>query len=295
MTDWPTDIKKLRYLLDQKLVTVFDEHERPMIIRMLIEHFGGRSWRDWTGKSDSHLLADQLSKIQQAVERLLVHEPIQYVIEEAHFYGRDFTVSPSVLIPRRETEELVVWIRDYISTNFSVTHPVRILDIGTGSGCIAISLEQELKQAGITSEVRGIDISKKGLEIARANAEKLSSSCIFSLMDVFELSEDSFTELDIIVSNPPYVRESERTQMAQNVVAHEPATALFVPDHDPLVFYKCIASLGKYWLRPGGQLFMEINESLGQEVLLLMKEQGFSEPELRKDMQGKDRFIRVRN
>ncbi len=209
--------------------------------------------------------------------RMLSSEPIQYIIGEAHFYGREFYVNPSTLIPRGETEELVHLIIKDLGQNFNGT----ILDIGTGSGIIATTLSLELPNAKISA----IDISAEAVETAKRSAERYSASVNFYLQDIFTTEN---LEFDVVVSNPPYIRESEMEQMHSNVLDFEPHTALFVSDSDPLIFYREIAK------RTPAQLYFEINEALGEEMVAMLTEQGFSQIEIIKDIHNRDRVCRAR-
>ena len=291
--NFQSQLGTLRKQLDQALAVISDEDERPMLIRILLEHIIDKPWQEWVGRPEVLLTATQVAHVQLAVDRLLNKEPIQYILGTAHFYGRDFSVSPSVLIPRRETEELLVWVREHVKNMYHESMPVKILDIGCGSGCIAISIELELEMVGIPSKVTGIDISRDALDVATKNAEKLGANCNFVEANILECDKQTFSEYDILISNPPYVCEVERIEMEDKVLEHEPALALFVPNHNPLLFYKHIASLSTHWLKSRGQLFVEINERFGKEVALLFEEEGLSEVELRKDLQGKDRMIKA--
>ena len=217
--------------------------------------------------------------LDKALERLLSHEPIQYVLGETVFYGSHFFVDQNVLIPRQETEELVDWI---VKSN-----PLsrRILDIGTGSGCIAISLDLKLG-----AKTTGWDVSTPAIEVARRNATSLGADTIFKQIDV--LDKVPTEKFDLIVSNPPYILDRERNDMHKNVLAYEPAGALFVSDEDPLLFYRRIVEVAEDLLSHSGWLYFEINESYGKEVWTLMKSNGFEEVELKKDLNGKDRMVR---
>ena len=212
-------------------------------------------------------------------------EPIQYITGSTEFYGLELQVNRATLIPRPETEELVAWIlaetpKDKLSS--------RILDIGTGSGCIAIALAKHLPLA----KVEAVDISLPALETAQANAPGNEVSVDFFQQDILQANtlEEKY---DIIVSNPPYVRDLEKAEIKNNVLQYEPHSALFVGDETPLVFYKKIAQLAMQHLKPEGMLFFEINEYLGEETVVLVKEIGFTAVEMRKDIFGKDRMLRV--
>lgn len=213
------------------------------------------------------------------IQRLNRHEPLQYILGEADFYGRKFKVNSSVLIPRPETELLIREILKH--------HPVApvILDIGTGSGCIAISLKLEIP----TAKVLALDISEEALHVANENSKNLCAEVEFINRNF--LHDFSIDPVDIIVSNPPYVCEGEKTSMNKNVLDYEPHQALFVPNDDPLLFYKVIAKRRQLLLRPKGKVFAEINELLGKEVKELFETAGFSSVQIIKDLDGKDRIV----
>lgn len=224
-----------------------------------------------------------LDFLNKAINKLQKHIPIQYIIGETEFYGLPFYVNEHVLIPRPETEELVEWI--IASTPLS--NQIKILDIGTGSGCIPISLAKNLPNA----EIYAIDISSEAIKTAKNNAILNKVDIYFTEADILNTTELPST-FDIIVSNPPYVRVLEKQEMQPNVLKHEPHLALFVEDNDPLLFYDKIADLAKNHLTENGQLFFEINQYLGKETVDLLKSKGFSEIELKKDMFGVDRMTK---
>jgi release factor glutamine methyltransferase len=219
------------------------------------------------------------------VSMLKLQKPIQYILGEADFFGLNLIVTPDVLIPRQETEELVDWI-----IKSSGNTPYSILDIGTGSGCIAISLAANLKN----SQVTAIDISPAALEIAAKNAVNNNVSIDFHIVDIFNTNGSvPNAPFDIVVSNPPYVRELEKAQMKANVLDYEPHTALFVSDSDPLIFYRAIAQKTIKILNPKGALYFEINEAFGEELFQLFNSFGYKEIEIRKDLNGKDRMLKA--
>ncbi len=231
----------------------------------------------------NNLQEKTLSKI---LDRLVQSEPIQYIIGTTEFYGLEFQVNPATLIPRPETEELVEWI---VTSGIGIQNSgLKILDIGTGSGCIAISLAHTIK----SSQVSAIDISSEALKTASQNAVSNQVDVTFIEKDILQ-TEKLDTSYDIIVSNPPYVRDLEKKEMRANVLNNEPEKALFVPDDDPLVFYKKIGNLALEDLKNNGMLFFEINEYLGAETVSLLKNIGFKEVALRQDLFGKDRMIRA--
>ena len=218
------------------------------------------------------------------LHRLLQKEPIQYILGKETFCGMSFEVNSSVLIPRPETEELVRWIVEDSAERQSL----RILDIGTGSGCIAISLAKEIKGSSVT----GWDISENALKTAQHNAEMNNASVKFILQDVFKPFPET-EKFHVIVSNPPYIQQIERSKMDDQVSLWEPGMALFVPDDDPFIFYKRIMDIGRQLLLPGGKLFFEINQKYGEEVCQLLRNGDFCEVELRKDINGNDRMIKA--
>ncbi|MDR1729188.1 MAG: peptide chain release factor N(5)-glutamine methyltransferase [Prevotellaceae bacterium] len=246
-----------------------------------------------TGYSKSALLAnpdfpfsgEQEKQLNIILAQLLTMEPVQYILGECEFYGLPFYVNPSVLIPRSETEELVEWI---LSDHSNRTG--NLLDIGTGSGCIAVSVARLLKSFSVSA----IDVSASALAVAKKNAERNGCQIQFMQTDILN-PENSFEEIafDVIVSNPPYIREQEKQQMSDNVLKYEPHLALFVPDNDPLVFYRSISVFGKKRLKENGKLYLEINEGLGEETVNLLSLLGYRDVVLRKDIFGKDRMIRA--
>jgi len=229
----------------------------------------------------------ELSFFKNALNDLKKDIPIQYIIGETEFYGLKFKVNKNVLIPRPETEELVSWILK--NSKLKTQNPeLKILDIGTGSGCIAISLAKNLQNA----EVFALDISKKAIETAKKNAQNNDVAVHFIEADILKISELP-QKFDIIVSNPPYVRELEKKQMSENVLANEPHLALFVRDENPLLFYDKIATLAKNHLTENGSLYFEINQYLGVETIDLLKLKGFKNIELKKDFYEVDRMIKA--
>ena len=234
-----------------------------------------------------------IDKFKEAIKRLNNHEPIQYIIGKTEFYSLLFKVNEAVLIPRPETEELVDWI---ISKFRIQNSELKILDIGTGSGCIAISLAKNLPNA----KVFALDVSKEALNVAKANAWQNDVEVEFIEADILNWKQEAGNmnldfkdlNLDIIVSNPPYVRASEKEQMKPNVLAHEPDLALFVKDEDSLLFYRNITQFASQFLNTKGQLFFEINEYLGNDMFKLLNDKGFIDIELKQDIFAKDRMIK---
>ena len=230
---------------------------------------------------DIILSACKQRELENIIFRLQKNEPIQYIRGYAEFCGRNFRVAPGVLIPRPETAELVDLI---VKENPDAR---RLLDIGTGSGCIAISLDKNLPDA----KVDAWDISEEALAIARKNNEELDAQVTFRRQDVFSADGMQGTSYDIIVSNPPYVTETEKTEMEANVLDWEPGLALFVPDEDPLCFYRRIAELGRELLRPGGKLYFEINQAYGQDMIRMIEMNQYRDVRVIKDIFGKDRIL----
>ena len=262
----------------QPLTARYDEGEAKAITRMVAEVRYGLTHADVLAGRMETVEEQQLQQLQQ---RLLADEPVQYVLGEAQFLGRWFHVEPGVLIPRPETEELVQHV-------LACTQPTSwqgtILDIGTGSGCIPIYLAKKLPDCLFSA----IDISDDALGTARSNAER--HGCIINFIKADILDYQTSAMFDIIVSNPPYVLESEKAFMQPNVLDYEPDTALFVPDDDPLKFYRAICKFAVEHLNDGGKLYFEINEKYGQETAELMRFCGFGEVKVMQDLFGKDRF-----
>ncbi|RZM22691.1 MAG: peptide chain release factor N(5)-glutamine methyltransferase [Pedobacter sp.] len=236
------------------------------------------------GFLDDEISENVQEEFESIIDKLILEQPIQYVLGVAHFYGLTFSVNPSVLIPRPETEELVDWI---IKTAKNSPDLTPLLDIGTGSGCIAISLKANLPHA----EMYALDTSSAALAVTAENAVLNATEVKLIHADIRNFKDEQ--RYGLIVSNPPYVRELEKDSMHAQVLAHEPHLALFVSNEDPLVFYKAIADFALINLLANGFLFFEINEYLGDETVSMLKDKGFTNVELRKDMQGKDRMIKA--
>lgn len=270
-----------------RLAVVYSDGEAKAQARMLLEDKFGLSLADILCGGVGQLSADDTMWLERAVARIEQMEPIQYVLGEAWFCGRSFIVDESVLIPRPETEWLVERAGEVCSA-MDVSSP-RILDIGTGSGCIAVSLKKALPDA----YVEAWDISEAALAIAKKNAKTLGADVAFRLRDALaakDIDDPIQCKWDIIVSNPPYICDSERKDMEANVLEHEPATALFVPDADPLLFYKAIADYGKETLSQNGHLLFECNTRYAQATAEMMQEVGYEETEVADDCFGKPRF-----
>ena len=266
------------------LKDIYPLHEITAIVELVFEHFLSFSKTDIIVKKDFELSEYQNNTIISVLERLKNNEPIQYILGEAYFYNLKFVVKPGVLIPRQETEELV----DLIIGENKNSELLKILDIGTGSGCIAISLALNLKNSTVTA----FDISDVAFEIAKKNAEINQAKINFEKSDILKIAEVSDNKIfDIIVSNPPYILEKEKSQMQKNVLEFEPSLALFVDDSDPLLFYNAIARYSLKQLKAGGKLYFEINEAYGNQVEELLIKLGFEQVRLKKDINGKNRMV----
>ncbi|MBD1365803.1 peptide chain release factor N(5)-glutamine methyltransferase [Mucilaginibacter sp. ZT4R22] len=232
--------------------------------------------------------AEAVGKLGNILEELKTGKPVQYILGSTEFYGLTFLVNPAVLIPRPETEELVEWALESVKLKAESRKPLSILDIGTGSGCIAISLKKNLPGADVTA----LDISAEALQTARQNAVINGVEVDFVQDDILNHSLLT-THYSLIISNPPYVTLHDKTLMHTNVTDFEPHSALFVPEQEPLLFYKAITNFAVEHLVPGGLLFFEINEAFGKETVELLSDKGFINIELRKDMSGRDRMIKA--
>ena len=259
-------------------LTIYSPEEANNLVNWLLEYHLGLRKTDMMNS----LKEDDLSEaLFEDFERLKTGEPVQYIIGKAPFYGRDFFVNESVLIPRNETEELVHMI---IKQN--PIPGMKILDIGTGSGCIPISLALEMKNA----EVYSVDVSEDALEVAGENADHLEAAVTFFHMDILK-ETPNVPQLDILVSNPPYVPEAEWVDLHANVRDFEPGLALFVPDHDPLLFYRVIAEKALQLVKPGGKLYYEIHNNFGPQTVELLEGLGYEDIDLVQDLNNKDRMV----
>lgn len=294
-----------------RLSGIYDRDEAKAVVRWMLDIRFGLSLTDIVcGKLDEMTEAE-CETLEAMMQRLEAGEPVQYVVGTAEFCGRRFHVEPGVLIPRPETGELCEWIvasdqHGLTRTNDSATEKAvresprqsdaNILDIGTGSGCIAITLALEMPKAKVTAW----DISEEALSIARKNAEALGAEINFEQRDILNISTDSCllspdSSYGVIVSNPPYVCQKESATMERHVLEHEPHLALFVPDDDPLRFYRAIAKYGQKTLKPNGLLYFELNPLYARETESMVRELGFAETEIKCDMFGKQRFLKAFN
>lgn len=266
------------------LRNLYPENEISSISNLLIAKITGFSRTQIILNKNTKISDNQRFLLQTFVESLLKHTPVQYVLGETEFYGLKFKVDANVLIPRPETEELVEWIQQ----SLAVGESRKILDIGTGSGCIAISL----KSVFTKSEVTAFDISEGALKTAQSNSKLNNCDVIFQKVDILE-PQYTDEKWDVIVSNPPYIPEAEKSEILPNVIEFEPHTALFVPDTEPLLFYKAIAGFALEHLNNGGLLFFEIHRDFGQQTVQMLQTVGFVNIVLRKDLSGNDRMVRA--
>ena len=289
----------------KRLTVIYNEREAQAIVRTVLDALFGMSLTDICLGKVTQLSADDTTRLEKIMQRLEKSEPVQYVLGSEWFAGRLFDVAPGVLIPRPETEDLVKWTCDEAKEKEDnskeergkeekevpekgeeAPHP-SILDIGTGSGCIAITVALALPQARVTAW----DISTDALAIAAGNAHRLGASVRFEHQDALSAPDDE-ERWDVIVSNPPYICDRERADMSDNVLSYEPELALFVPDSDPLLFYRAIARYASKALKPGGRLLFETNTAYAHEVAQAMADEGFTAIEVRNDCFGKPRMVK---
>lgn len=268
--------------IKNELINIYSSRETESITYILLEYVLNYSRMQIQFSKNEEIKQEDSEQVKSFVEELKTLKPIQYVLGEADFYDLKFKVNQHTLIPRPETEELVhAIIQENKGENLN------LLDIGTGSGCIPICLSKNLNKAKVASA----DISAEAISLASKNAELNETNIRFYNRDILKWEIFEWEQYDIIVSNPPYVTESEKEKMENNVLEHEPHTALFVSDHDPLIFYQRISDLALSHLKNGGKLYFEINESLGEEMVELLQKKGFTNILLRKDINGKDRML----
>jgi release factor glutamine methyltransferase len=267
------------------LQTIFDEKEIESFFYIILEAFHDMKRVDLALNPNFELDSAQLLQWETVLAQLKEQKPIQYILGETEFYGLPFYVNEHTLIPRPETEELVDWII-VNSQNHKFTSPLKILDIGTGSGCIAISLAKNMPKAAVFA----LDVSEKALAIAKRNATRNTVEITLQTINILDV-ENLTEKFDIIVSNPPYVRQLEKREILKNVLDYEPHLALFVADDDALVFYRKIAELACKHLTEKGQLYFEINQYLGKEMIALLEQYHFKNIELKKDIYGNDRMV----
>lgn len=305
---------RLSQVVDSQGLPLYDEREVRALTDLLLEEVCGITRTDRLMHPERVLTAEERSRLSSIVARMEQGVPVQQALGHAWFYGARFEVSPDVLVPRPETAELVDWIVTDLRSRSaelsdaipSASKPLTICDIGTGSGCIAISLARLFEDA----KVLAIDISSAALNIARRNAcQQNVDNLQFAQIDVLGYVDNldsnieknaqnnsfpqGYQQLDIIVSNPPYVCRNEAAQMSEIVLEHEPEVALFVPDDDPLLFYRAIARLGQRHLKKGGSLYFEINTAFGEATCQLLRQMGYRDVEQRRDITGRDRMVKA--
>lgn len=268
--------------LRRKLSAAYSEREAAALAMIVLEDAFRVRRTDIYAGTARRFTPEERRLLDEMAARLAGGEPLQYVLGYTYFAGRRFRVSPAVLIPRPETEELAAW-----ACREEAGGPRRLLDAGTGSGCIAVTLAAQLPEA----DVEGWDLSEAALDVARENARENGCRVRFERRDLLAPPPEG-ERFDAVVSNPPYVRLGERAEMEARVADHEPAEALFVPDDDPLLFYRALCRLGRALLPPGGRLYVEINRAFGREAVQLMEREGYGAVELRQDACGNDRMAR---
>lgn len=279
-------VRDIRNYYCEQLCSIYDKNESNTLILILFEYYFNINRIKMSLEPELRLSESEMLKLHFAVKDLLKNKPIQYIIGETEFCDLKFKVNENVLIPRPETSELV----RLIANSHQPSTISNILDIGTGSGCIAISLAKMIPQ----SNVYALDISEKALDVAKENATNNNVNITFIHDDILTKTQTlTQTKFDIIVSNPPYVRELEKVDMHNNILQWEPHNALFVSDEDPLIFYRSILEFSKKHLKENGEIWFEINEYLGKEMKALCEEVGLSNIEIYKDFRDKERFLRT--
>lgn len=270
--------------IKERLFHNFSAEEIRSLSRILAEDLLGLDMMDYYTDRKVHLPPSQSMRLDSAISRILAGEPVQHVVGKALFCGRMFEVNGDTLVPRPETEQLVQLVADECGSRYRAS----VLDVGTGSGCIAVSLALEMPQAHVCA----CDVSAAALDVARRNAARLGAKVDFSVADV--LDQTGWTgQWDVIVSNPPYIAMAEKQEMSRTVLDYEPHTALFVPDEDPLLFYRSIGMMGVRTLRPGGRIYFEINERFGRETAALLESLGYVRTSVIKDIYDKDRIVKA--
>ncbi|CAM1361979.1 Release factor glutamine methyltransferase [Tenacibaculum sediminilitoris] len=277
-------LKQYKSYFSEQLKSIYPQTEIDSFFYLLIEEYVNLKRIDITLRPDFEISSEKKTLLDTILVQLKKEEPVQYILGKTEFYGLPFEVNESTLIPRPETEELVEWILEETNIN----DKLNILDIGTGTGCISISLKKHLPNATISA----IDISKEALTVAKKNAILNNVDISFIQQDILT-AEELNDKFDVIVSNPPYVCELEKAAIKKNVLDNEPHLALFVENDNPLVFYEKIAYLAKVHLKEKGMLFFEINQYLGKETVKMLKNKGFTQVKLQKDLFGNDRMIKT--
>lgn len=297
-------LREIKTIFHNELGKIYPKEEIDSFFYRCVEHYLKLERFVLAIQPGLTLTKEEEQPLFEALSQLKLEKPLQYILGEAHFMDLELKVNEDVLIPRPETEELVQWILDDVKSQLKMDaersrsvisaslngHSLQVLDIGTGSGCIAIALAKHLPNA----RVYAMDVSEKALEVAKENAVNNQVEVEFIHQSILDPELELELDFDIIVSNPPYVRELEKREIKKNVIDYEPHTALFVPDDDALVFYKAIDKFAKCHLTNHGKLYFEINQYLGEETKALLKALNFSEIELRKDMYGNQRMLRAK-
>jgi len=268
-----------------ELTQIYEDREIQSFFYLLCEYYLGLNKTAVILNRDYAVSESEFLKFSSAIKDLKLEKPIQYIIEKTEFFGLEFKVNKHTLIPRPETEELVQWIIE----REQAEKELNILDIGTGSGCIAISLSKKLKNANVL----GVDISLEALQIAQFNNKNLEANVEFEILDILNPPKNFVTKFDVIVSNPPYVLESEKLVIKKNVLDYEPEQALFVKDKDPLLFYRKILDFADYNSVKGGRIYFEINERMSDELIILLNHKKYHSLELKNDIHERQRMIRA--
>ena len=283
-------MKEITSFIHQQLQSLYPPEEIRSMLRLILTAVCGLSYTQQIGCKDKQIPENEKKQIHVIIDRLSMMEPLQYILGETEFYSIPLKVNPSVLIPRPETEELVDLI---IKSDLSpASPPLRILDIGTGSGCIAIALSKHIPDAVVTA----IDISDEALQTAGKNAQMNQAAVRFLHADILQTEKalSLFPEnFDLIVSNPPYIKQDEKSSLSANVLDYEPHLALFTPEDKPLLFYDAIADFALHRLAPGGMIFFEINPLCDQDVIDLLQNKGFTHSKIIPDLSHKNRFVTV--
>lgn len=279
-------IEEISSYLKKGLKDIFSEREVSIITQELILKRFNWNKTDFIINKQNRLSESDLLFFRSSLKRLQANEPLQYVLGSTFFYDLEIKTDKRGLIPRPETEELVDWVVNSYKENSEI----KVLDLCTGSGCIALAIKSQLPK----SKISGVDVSKEALSLANENASNLDLEVTFLEQDILESTlKLSKTKFDCWVSNPPYIPESDKADMADNVLKYEPDLALFVDNHLPIIFYERIAEHGLRHIKKGGSLFFEIHECFGEEVTFLLKNKGYVDVEIRKDLQGKDRMVKA--
>lgn len=287
-------LAEIKLIYSEQLRNILPPAEIESIFGILAKHFLGYSKIDLIVKKNKIIKDEYIVKFHQALIELERNKPVQYVTGETEFYGLRIKVDERVLIPRPETEELVDWIIRDINGMEPANEGLNILDIGTGSGCIAIALRKNIPHSSVTA----IDISEKALQVAMENSGLNQADVRFLQTDILKQSAGRdnsglMSKFSVMVSNPPYVTEEDKTKMSKNVLDYEPHGALFVPENKPLMFYDAIGRFALRSLEKNGLLYFEINENFGEQIRKLLSELGFADVEIRKDLSGKDRMVKA--